>query len=294
MLKYAQCRCHQYLCRAARPAACAARRLVTPLPGLPAKNVRNSVSTAAARVMSDGRLCRPLSDQSPHVHWVLVDGRAIILDILHNRYVSLTKEATAVWNYVTSVPTVEEMADHRQEGLEQSERYVAKQILEWQRCGLLLTRAPSSRLPTPRDLILPSSALDPKMITADAPILSSLASLCVATVRRRRARRSTLADVLCHFQEANSASSHLVGSSRLVGTVRAYRLLRAAFGAGREDCLERSLDLGLALRNNGVDARLCFGILPFPFSAHAWVQVHGVVANERLSTIQRYTHIAHF
>jgi len=49
---------------------------------------------------------------------------------------------------------------------------------------------------------------------------------------------------------------------------------------GRAGCLERSLSMGLILRWMRVPAEIKIGVQPFPFYAHAWVEVAG----ERLNT----------
>jgi hypothetical protein len=49
---------------------------------------------------------------------------------------------------------------------------------------------------------------------------------------------------------------------------------------GRAGCLERSLSMGLMLRWIRVPAEIKIGVQPFPFYAHAWVEVAG----ERLNT----------
>jgi hypothetical protein len=54
----------------------------------------------------------------------------------------------------------------------------------------------------------------------------------------------------------------------------------AALFPGRAGCLERSLSMGLLLRWRRVPAEIKIGVQPFPFYAHAWVEVAG----ERLNT----------
>lgn len=54
----------------------------------------------------------------------------------------------------------------------------------------------------------------------------------------------------------------------------------AALFPGRAGCLERSLSMGLMLRWMRVPAEIKIGVQPFPFYAHAWVEVAG----ERLNT----------
>lgn len=49
--------------------------------------------------------------------------------------------------------------------------------------------------------------------------------------------------------------------------------IAAAFFPGRARCLEQSLILHHELSKRGADSRIRFGVNPYPFSAHAWVEV---------------------
>lgn len=52
-------------------------------------------------------------------------------------------------------------------------------------------------------------------------------------------------------------------------------------------CLEQSVALYVLLRGRGVRADLRFGVRPYPFLAHAWVEVAGVPLNERPESIEQ-------
>ena len=55
-----------------------------------------------------------------------------------------------------------------------------------------------------------------------------------------------------------------------------YRVdLAAAFFPGRARCLERSIALHVCLRWCGAPTVLRLGVQPYPFSAHAWVELDG-------------------
>jgi hypothetical protein len=55
----------------------------------------------------------------------------------------------------------------------------------------------------------------------------------------------------------------------------------AALYPGRALCLEQSLVLYVLLRRRGQPAELRFGVRPYPFRAHAWVELNGVPLNEQ-------------
>lgn len=233
-------------------------------------------------------------------HFAVVDGWTIILDVVRNRYVSLTPDATKIWLHVMSdgtSPTLQDLAADRQESLAETEDYVAQQVLEWRDEGLLTPRA--AEKPTPRHPVVGTSALDRSIVQAAPLRPAAVGRICLAAVRRRwRSRTATLADMLMYFQATSGSSQarcdEQAQKKQLIEMVRAYNTTRSVISAGNQDCLERSLDLCLALRSLGIDARLCFGVRMFPFSAHAWAQVGAVIVNDRETKVNSYTHIAQF
>ncbi|HET6764919.1 MAG TPA: lasso peptide biosynthesis B2 protein [Longimicrobiaceae bacterium] len=69
----------------------------------------------------------------------------------------------------------------------------------------------------------------------------------------------------------------------------AYRVaVAAAFFPGRAVCLEQSLALYVLLRRRGVPAELALGVQPYPFTAHAWVEVDGEPVNEDRETVDKF------
>jgi hypothetical protein len=61
----------------------------------------------------------------------------------------------------------------------------------------------------------------------------------------------------------------------------------AAFYPRRARCLEQSLALFVLVRRAGVPAELRFGVRPYPFLAHTWVEVDGAPLNEPADTIRQ-------
>lgn len=49
----------------------------------------------------------------------------------------------------------------------------------------------------------------------------------------------------------------------------------------RVACLQRSVVATWLLRRNGIAAQLVIGCRPLPFESHAWVEVDGLVVNDR-------------
>ena len=53
-------------------------------------------------------------------------------------------------------------------------------------------------------------------------------------------------------------------------------------------CLQRSAVLVKLLRHNGIPAQMVIGAQKLPFKAHAWVEVHGQIINDRLASRERF------
>jgi hypothetical protein len=70
--------------------------------------------------------------------------------------------------------------------------------------------------------------------------------------------------------------------------------MAGVFYPGRARCLEQSLALYVLLRRRGVAAALRIGVQPYPFSAHAWVELNGVPLSERPEAIQQFVPIQDF
>jgi Transglutaminase-like superfamily len=53
-------------------------------------------------------------------------------------------------------------------------------------------------------------------------------------------------------------------------------------------CLQRSAVTVCVLRQLGAPAELVIGAQPLPFRAHAWVEVQGLIVNDRVSATETY------
>lgn len=65
--------------------------------------------------------------------------------------------------------------------------------------------------------------------------------------------------------------------------------LAAAFFPGRARCLERSLALYVCLRWCGAEATMRLGVQPYPFTAHAWVELDGEPVGDSRDSIALFS-----
>jgi hypothetical protein len=74
----------------------------------------------------------------------------------------------------------------------------------------------------------------------------------------------------------------------LVRDVEHAVALAAALYPGRALCLEQSLVLYYLLRRQGVVAKYCQGVQPYPFLAHAWVEYGGEPVNDFAEHVKQF------
>ena len=64
--------------------------------------------------------------------------------------------------------------------------------------------------------------------------------------------------------------------------------LAAAFFPGRAVCLEQSVALYLVLRRYGHSGALRVGVQPYPFQAHAWIEIDGAPVFENEDHLTKF------
>lgn len=98
--------------------------------------------------------------------------------------------------------------------------------------------------------------------------------------RRQQALRSTGREALEPFDRAQA--------HRLVAV---FASLRPFFYSARDACLFESLALGKFLASYHIHPRWVFGVQARPFAAHCWLQHDGIVLNDTVEYVSRYTPI---
>jgi hypothetical protein len=218
------------------------------------------------------------------VFFARVDGEGILLDLRSNRYIALDQSATAIWQYLAGDTPLEASAGD-----------VARQVELWKRAGLVVPAAQPDAVPLPRAKELGTSAslhLDPG--AARVSTTGALQLLRAQWWRRRSLERRGLCQTLYHLQREARAPREAVSDEAVARVVRTLRAMRLPFRLGSEDCLARSIDLARALSQQGIESDVCFGVVRFPFLAHAWVEREGRVLSEPTSRVPRFTLLARF
>jgi Transglutaminase-like superfamily len=90
----------------------------------------------------------------------------------------------------------------------------------------------------------------------------------------------------------NSAPADAADTERAQTTLHAVLQATRWYYRSRLDCLPKALTLYTLLRDQAIAADLCLGVKRFPFAGHAWVEVNGLVIDNKPKQVRRYTLIA--
>ena len=82
-----------------------------------------------------------------------------------------------------------------------------------------------------------------------------------------------------------------VTEGELLTLVGAFATLQPFFFAAKDACLFDALSLSEFLAGYGVFPSWVFGVQSRPFAAHCWLQLEGVVLNDTIDHVKRYTPI---
>jgi Transglutaminase-like superfamily len=83
----------------------------------------------------------------------------------------------------------------------------------------------------------------------------------------------------------------VLSGDQVARLVRLFRRLRSFFYTAHNNCLLDSLVLRDFLYRNGITSTWVMAVESRPFAAHSWIQYRGIVLNDSLEHVQRYTPI---
>ena len=65
-------------------------------------------------------------------------------------------------------------------------------------------------------------------------------------------------------------------------------IVATALYPGRSKCLEQAVASYVLLRRRGADVQIRLGVQPYPFFAHAWLEMHGQPLTESREVVARF------
>ena len=237
----------------------------------------------------------------PGVYFASVDGQGVLMDLIADRYIALSPVSARIWSLLVALQGAEGISEQLSELESMSELAarvtVARQMDAWRAAGLLADeRGHAVSLPEQRDAGPPAaSELDAALLSSTALGLYGMSLVASARVFAHwsLARRG-LPATLRAIQRIPADRPLSAAPGRVYSVARADIASRRLRHQGTRDCLHHSLSLATALRCARVAAEICFGVRKYPFSAHAWVEVDGVVVNDRAVTLRWFSVLARF
>ena len=209
------------------------------------------------------------------ISFCITSGRAIFLDVPHDRYFCLAKPAERAFlnildNVQVDVPDIE------------LEALMGRDILR---------RVPNDHSPVPcPSLPEPCSSL----LDREAPVFSPW-QVAMALVELARTssllRRRGFAAALAAVAKVKATSTRSADPDRAATTVAASFAHASLVASAQDKCLARSMAVGRRLFRIGGQADLVLGVRLQPFRAHCWVQAGDVVVNDRPDVVRDFTPI---
>jgi hypothetical protein len=91
--------------------------------------------------------------------------------------------------------------------------------------------------------------------------------------------------------ERGRPRSPSLSEAKLHQLISSFSMLQPFFFAAKDACLFDALSLSEFLAGYGVFPSWVFGVQARPFAAHCWLQLDGIVLNDTVDHVKRYTPI---
>jgi len=239
---------------------------------LPGAMTRGVESTLPAQHTSEW----PMGYELRHgISFCFVADRALFLDVPRDRYFCLSHKASRAFH---------DVVDGRNAGIETCEQLVALGIFEISDAA---TPTTPCNAPMPPERSLAEDARQKGFASRWETSRAMLALGAASLQLRYRGLERALGDIRVR-------KSHLAGNQyreRVIEAIaQGYRGTRALL-SDQDRCLVRSLAISRRLLAAGVAPDLVLAVKLQPFQAHCWVQLGGLLINERREVVRDYTAI---
>ncbi|HEX8936653.1 MAG TPA: lasso peptide biosynthesis B2 protein [Sphingomicrobium sp.] len=211
-----------------------------------------------------------------NLHWCDCGGRAVFLDVTEDRYFCLPGAANDAFLRLAGGKTQPGDA-------ERLHSLIAR--------GLLIETSLRDPIRRPPRLTPPTrDFLDEAMAGARLiPILRALGSeLRAAWLLRRMPLQRVIVTALNDRPRWQRSRHHL---DRSLETIVSASIAASFLMRSHDRCLVRALAVQSACRKSGAKAKLVFGVIGHPFTAHCWVQLGNAVLVGGFEQARLYTPI---
>jgi len=209
---------------------------------------------------------------APGVSGCIADGRLVVLNTRRDRYLMFPPPLEAsLFRLLQGQPETAE------------DRAMRDRLC---RDGLVLQRAPGSHLvlcefPEPTDSLIDAGWRRPRAVAVAAAALRVLKTMMVLRLGGLKPALDRLAP------RCPAAAPDTERARGLAASFAELRLVLRSL----DRCLPLSIALAAASRRHDAQVRLVLGVQCNPFAAHAWVQRHSTVLNDRLEPVRAFTPI---
>lgn len=242
-----------------------------------------------------------------HVFACIQGEHVVFLDVRKDRYFALESARTAglglfVPDWPVAAPPAIGLIPHRSDSAApaiavQTDREALFGVISLLLAkGILITEVETGKPATatigePLLGDLTADALDARPRLAARMFLRFV--ICAARARLLLKHRTFEAVVerVRHRGEQSRPLAPSLSRRRLEELVAAFSSLRPFFFSAKDACLFDALSLSEFLAGYRVYPRWVFGVQSRPFAAHCWLQLDGLVLNDTVDHVKRYTPI---
>ncbi len=239
-----------------------------------------------------------------HVFVCVQDEHVVFLDVRQDRYFMLEAEqARALRGFVRGWPLGSRPhAADAKFGSSNKEAADPTVVVPLVQKGLLMTETAAGKDATPIQFELPVEELSVEAYEK-APQIGAVAvfrfikAASGASLALRLGRFDGVIDKACHRRRERELRGGSVQRDQPFDRAKAHDLvatfvsLRPFFYSAKNACLFESLALGKFLASYHIHPHWVFGVQARPFAAHCWLQQDGVVLNDTVEYVSRYTPI---
>lgn len=223
--------------------------------------------------------------------FVCVDGEyVVLLDLRNDRYWALEAAKTqALAHRVRGWPA--RPSDHEEHSASRSNPGTMRLLVEK---GLLCDARDSSKDATPVRVDPPRSELMNDAGVAQPGARGAMSFLLAAAVAAAEIRCKPFEQVINHARrrkQGRGESAAMLDVAQAAQLVCSFERLRPLLFSARGACLFNSLVLLEFLARHDLFPQWVFGVQARPFAAHCWVQQDGILFNDTIDHVRRYTPI---
>jgi hypothetical protein len=233
-----------------------------------------------------------------HVFVCIQDEHVVFLDVRRDRYFTLRAEQTRALESCVRGWPVRGAATGAVVGSDSGSGSAALALLIER--GLIMGADQTGKDATPIQIEPPLVELAPEACEHEPHVnVLALSRFVRATCSARLTLRYSSFDRVIDRERArrtrevrgSAGSEVLLDRSRAHELVTLFATLRPYFFSAKHACLFETLALRKFLASYRVRPRWVFGVQARPFAAHCWLQQDGVVFNDTVEYVSRYTPI---